>query len=107
MAKPTLIEVFGAGATQTATTVTFNKADLLTLTPTTNNTAESILIAIALTAQGKLTTTLRDNDPDVKVAIENGFEQTSFRGTTRYNQVALNITAQTLSPASAIDADNY
>lgn len=107
MTKPTLVQVFGTGATQTATTVTFQKADLLTLTPSATNTAESIFMAIALTAQVNLTPTARDGDSDRKVAIENGFEQTVTRNAVRYNQIQLNITAQKVSPAAAIDADDY
>jgi hypothetical protein len=107
MTKPTLTQVFGAGATQDATSVTFLKANLLTLTPSATNSAESLLMAIVLTAQQNLTTTARDGDADRKVAVEDGFEQSTYRGTTRYNQIQLSVTAQKLSPASAIDADDY
>ena len=46
MAEPTLVEVFGAGATQTATTITIAKADLAGLTPSATNTAEALFAGI-------------------------------------------------------------
>lgn len=107
MAKPSLTDVFGAGATQDATTVTIQKSSLVTLTASGTNTAESILMSILITAKPVLTVAARDADPDIKVAIEDGFEQTAFRGANRYNQIGINVTAQKLTPASAIDADDY
>ncbi|MDZ8108984.1 MAG: hypothetical protein RM338_25630 [Nostoc sp. DedQUE12a] len=48
----TLTELFGASATQTATELVIKKADLVAvgLTPSANNTAEQLLVAILLQA---------------------------------------------------------
>ncbi|OUL28282.1 hypothetical protein BV378_07620 [Nostoc sp. RF31YmG] len=45
----TLAQVFGTGASQTATTVTIQKSGLVGLTPNANNRAEEILAAIIKT----------------------------------------------------------
>jgi hypothetical protein len=107
MAEPTLIQVFGASATQTATTLTIAKADLTGLTASATNTAESLLVAILLKAQTQLTTTNRDANPDQSVAIETGFDQIAYRGTTAYYQSARTITMQKLNVSAAIDPDDY
>ncbi|MFM6252850.1 MAG: hypothetical protein ACKPEQ_27520, partial [Dolichospermum sp.] len=59
MPEPTLTEVFGAGATQTATTLTISKSALATvgLTASSDNSAEAILAAILLIAKINLTET--------------------------------------------------
>ena len=43
MAEKTLQEVFGAGATQTLTTITISKNDLANLVATSNNNADSLI----------------------------------------------------------------
>lgn len=107
MPKPTLTEVFGAGATQTATTVTILKADLPGLTPAANNTAESLVVAIALKTKANLTTTAREGDIDRRVAIESGFSQILTRNNTPYRQDSVTISFQKPDTASAIDPDDY
>lgn len=73
MAEPTLTDVFGAGATQDATTLTILKSDLagLGLTAAAGNTAESLLISIVLKAAGLLTEVNRLTDTaNRNIAIE-------------------------------------
>jgi hypothetical protein len=78
MAEPTLIQVFGASATQDADFLTIAKADLAAvgLTTGTSNDAEKLLTAIIKLASQNLTTTARDGDenttlnPDQNIAIE-------------------------------------
>lgn len=57
MAEPTLTQVFGAGSTQDATVIAMSKADYagLGLTAVANNTAESLLVSIILSAAQTLT----------------------------------------------------
>lgn len=62
MAEPTLTEVFGAGATQTATTLTITKANLTSLIASANNRAEELLVAILLNAAINLTDAQRQAD---------------------------------------------
>jgi hypothetical protein len=54
--NPTLVQMFGTAATQTATLLTITKADLVnntawTFTPSANNTAESLFVALMLKAR--------------------------------------------------------
>ena len=53
MPEPTLTQIFGAGAAQTATVLTIAKADLAAvgLTASSTNTAESLFVALLLQAK--------------------------------------------------------
>ena len=46
MAEKTLQEVFGAGATQSSTSITILKADLANLVATSNNNADSLSVGL-------------------------------------------------------------
>jgi hypothetical protein len=107
--KPTLIEVFGANATQTATDIIIKKADLVAvgLTPSANNTAESLAMAILLKNKVNLSTTNRTSNPDQSVAIEEGYAQIANRGTIQYYQSSFTVTAQKVNTTAAIDPDDY
>ena len=73
MAEPTLQAVFGANATQTATTISINKADIAEfgLIPDANNTAESLLMSLIMHASKTLNEAQRISDPGVRqVAID-------------------------------------
>ncbi|MDQ3018246.1 MAG: hypothetical protein M3Q64_00010 [bacterium] len=111
MAEPTLTAVFGTNATQDATTLTINKSDLVStgLTPSANNTAESLLLAIVLKFKAVLTDTARDTNSDQSVAVTDGFSPTV---TTRNNAIYLRNTISVevdrlLTGADVIDPDNY
>jgi hypothetical protein len=107
--KPTLIQVFGANATQTATDLVIKKADLVAigLTPSATNSAESLLMAIALNSKTTLSTTNRTSNPDQSLAIEEGYAQIANRGTNQYYQSSFNLTAQKINNTPAIDPDDY
>jgi hypothetical protein len=107
MAEPTLQEIFGTGATQTASTITIAKADLTGLTASASNTAESLLAGIILKAGTALTPTARDANPDQSIAIEQGFDQVAYRGSTAYYQSARTITLQKINTSATIDPDDY
>lgn len=106
---PTLQQVFGASATQTATTVTINKADLPTLTPSANNTAESLLIAILLEGKAALPKTTFDTNTDQSIYIDSGYPSFTTRGTNndsyRVDQFVVNLAKA--DTAGIIDADDY
>jgi hypothetical protein len=111
MAEPLFTAVFGANATQDATDVTIKKADLtgVGLTPSANNTAESLLLAINLKAQEALTETARDTNIDQSVALTDGFSPSI---TTRNNAIYLRNTIsievdKELTGADVIDPDDY
>lgn len=111
MAEPTIQDVFGAGATQTATAITILKSDLPTLTPAAVNRGEQMFMAIILKAQSDLTTAARDLDLDRSISIEPSFDQVTSRTvggvTNNYYQTGLSISAQKLNTNSSIDADDY
>jgi hypothetical protein len=60
-----LAQLFGEGAYQDASVLVIQKSDLLRLTPQANNTAESLLAAILITAYSAFsgTITTGDNQP--------------------------------------------
>jgi len=111
MPEPTITDVFGPGATQTATTLTILKSDLPTLTPVAANRGEQMFMGIVLRAQGNLTPAARNLDLDRSIAIEPAFDQVTTRtvgGTTNnYYQSGLTITAQKVNTNSAIVANDY
>ncbi len=83
MAEPTLTDIFGAGANQTASLITISKADLAAvgLTASADNTAESLLAAIVLRAKTALTQTTFDSNIDQSITIESGFDSIVQRDT--------------------------
>lgn len=113
MAEPTITDVFGAGASQTATTLTIEKSDLAAtgLTASATNSAESLLVAIALTAKAALTENNFGSNSDQSVTIVPGFDSIVAReasdGTfvsTVQNQFNLNLH----KPANTVlSADDY
>lgn len=109
MAEPTLVQVFGASATQTATTITITKSDLPGLTASATNTAESLLTGILLQAKVGLTKATFDTNLDQSLYIESGFPGFVFRGTNNdsYRNDSLTINLTKIDTAATIDPDNY
>ncbi|MBD2568368.1 hypothetical protein [Anabaena lutea] len=109
MAEPTITQVFGSGASQTATTVTITKADLPGLTASPSNTAESLLAAIILFAKSFLTQTAFDANTDQSIYIETGFASFTNRGTNndsyRVDQLTINLAK--IDSGSTLDPDDY
>ena len=109
MAEPTLQELLGANATQNATTITITKADLPTLTPSANNTPESLLTAILLKSKETLTKTTFDTNTDQSLYIDTGYPSFTTRGTNgdsyRVDQFVVNLAKR--DTAAIIDADDY
>jgi hypothetical protein len=109
MAEPTLIDIFGAGATQDATTITIQKTSLPRLTPSANNTAESLFTGIILKAQTSLTQTSFDGNIDQSIYLSTGFPSFTNRGAdnTQYRVDQLNINLAKVDTGSTIDPDDY
>ncbi|MFM6920263.1 MAG: hypothetical protein ACKPKT_22270 [Dolichospermum sp.] len=112
MPQPTLTEVFGSGATQTATTLTISKSTLATvvgLTATQDNSAESLLAAILLIAKINLTEEKFTLNIDQSIVIDNGFKSTTVRGTNnvQYLTDQLTVTLAKVDPLSPLDPDDY
>ncbi len=110
MAEPTLLDVFGSNAAQTASAVTISKSDLAAvgLTASASNSAEQLLAAIVLKAKESLTEETFNTVPEQSVTIAPGFnsivQKTAADGTsTEYRQFQFNIgfhklSNETLSP---------
>lgn len=109
MAKPTLVEVFGTGTTQDTNTITIQKSALSTvgLTPSANNTAESILVALVKIGAITLTQTNYDANPDQSVVITKNLDSIGYRGDNAYIQTPYEIRFSKLAPSTEIDPDDY
>lgn len=113
MAEPTLTAIFGAGATQNATTITIAKADLsaIGLSASASNTAESLLAAIVLKAKEALTDANFGLNIDQSITVVSGFDSLVQRplsdGTfTTYIQNQFNVNLHKQNN-SVIDPDDY
>lgn len=110
MAEPTLTQVFGAGATQTATTLTIAKADLTGLTASANNSAESLFVALLLKAKEYLTAANYDSNIDQSVTIVTpDFNAQSLitRNNQQYRQFTQTVNLYKVDTSSTIDPDDY
>lgn len=110
MAEPTLSAVFGSNATQTTTEIIISKSDLATkgLTPSAINTAESLLIAIALLAKDSLTPANQTLNTDQSIAVTQGLSSLTTTGGNTYKQIPINITTRKLDLTyNTLDPDDY
>lgn len=110
MAEPTLAQVFGANSSQTATQLIISKADLATvgLNPSSNNTPESLIVAIILLSKQYLQTSNQESNPDIQITIEDsGFPQIITRNNQRYRQVTFNVNLQKTDEDSEIEPNDY
>ncbi|MEH2331566.1 hypothetical protein [Nostoc sp.] len=107
--EPTLQQVLGANAIQNATTITITKADLPTLTPSANNTAESLVTAILLKSKAVLLKSTFDTNMDQSIYIESGYPTFTTKGTNndayRVDQLVVNLAKP--DTGAIIDADDY
>lgn len=110
MAEPTFQEVFGAGATQTATTITILKADL-PMTASATNRAEQSFAAICKKASTALTLTAFGSNGDQSINIAPGFDSLAFRtiGTVQETllQTQLTINFAKIQSSAGITPDDY
>lgn len=109
MAELTIAQIFGANATQDATTLTIHKADLPRLTPSATNTAESLLTGILLQGQTQLTKTNFDGNLNQSIYVESGFPGFVFRGTNNdsYRVDSLTVSLAKPDTSAVIDPDDY
>lgn len=112
MAEPTLTQVFGPGATQTATTLSIAKADLTAvgLTASATNTAESLFVALLLLAKNSLTTVAQETNPDQSITVAEAdfnFQTLVSRNNATYRQSTYSVNLQKLDTGSTIDPDDY
>ena len=111
MPKPSLAEVFGSNATQTATSFTISKGDLTSvgLTASATNSAEALLAAIILKAKAYLTEANFEANIDQSTVVGTGFKSTTVRGAnnTQYITDQLTVTLAKIDPLSPLDPDDY
>lgn len=109
MAEPTLQQIFGTNATQDETQIIIQKADLIGLTPSANNTAESNYIAINLTAKSYLTEANFESNLDQSIYLEDGLPNFLNRGenSDRYRTDQLTINLAKIDTDTGINPDDY
>jgi hypothetical protein len=110
MAEPLLTDIFGAGATQTATTITILKADL-PMTAAAVNRGEQVLAAICKKASGTLTTANFTTNTDQSITVSAGYDSLVYRtvGTDQstFLQSQLTVNFAKLQTSSGITPDDY
>lgn len=109
MAEPTLAQIFGANATQTDSELIVKKAALQTvgLTPSATNTAESLFVAILLTAKPNLTTANQESNPDQSIIIDDQFETLVNRNNQSYRQKTISVALEKLDNSTGINPNDY
>lgn len=110
MAEPTLQEVFGAGATQTANAITILKADLPGLTAAADNRAEALWVGLFLRAFGVLTQIRQDTNPEQNIVLRKpdfNADQIVTRNNQNYRQNIFEAVLQKLDTQADIDPDDY
>ena len=110
MSEPTLTEVFGANATQTSTTITISKADLASvgLVAASNNTAESLLVAILLKAESVLSEPNRSLDATNRnVTVNYGGQDLVETNNAYYRRDAYSVLMYKTTTLAAIVPGDY
>jgi hypothetical protein len=110
MAEPTIQDLFGAGATQTATTITILKSDL-TMTASASNRGEQVFAAIVKKAAPALADTTFGTNADQSISIESGYDAIVTRTfnsvQSNYLRTQLNLNFHKLQATSGITPDDY
>jgi hypothetical protein len=110
MAEPTLQDIFGAGATQTATTITILKADL-PITAAATNRGEQVLAGIVKKASTALSATNFSTNTDQSISIVPGFESLIYRTVnnvqTTFLQTPLTVNFVKVQSSSGVTPDDY
>jgi hypothetical protein len=110
MAEPTLQEIFGAGATQDATSITILKSDL-PMTSAAVNRGEQCFAAIVKKASSTLSTTDFATNGDRSISIAPGYDSLIYRtiGTVQETllQTQLNINFAKVQATAGVTPDDY
>ncbi|MEH2278911.1 MAG: hypothetical protein V7K40_30020 [Nostoc sp.] len=109
MPELTLQQVFGANATQDATTITIKKSDLPRLTASVTNTAEALFTGILLQGQSVLIKSTFDTNLDQSIYVEKGYPGFTFRGTNNDSYRVDTLTVNLAKPDNegVIDPNDY
>ncbi|MEH1857491.1 MAG: hypothetical protein V7L21_05715 [Nostoc sp.] len=118
MAEPTLVQIFGTGATRLASGATTPSSGLFIPdsalqtaglnTPSTGS-AEGHLAAVVLNAKTYLTQANFDANIDQSLIIANGYSSFTTRGTNNdsYRQDQLTLTLAKIDIGATLDPDSY
>ena len=110
MAEPTLAEVFGAGASQTAQQIVIQKADLASvgLSSSPNNRAEQLLVAIMMKAALALTESARTTDiANRNVSVNYVGQDLVNQGGQPLRRDAFTLLAYKSTILTTVDPDDY
>lgn len=109
MPEPTLIQVFGDNATQDSSNLIISKADLaaIGLTAQSDNTAESLFVALMLKAASYLSETNQTTNQDIQVTISEGFGSLVTRNNQSYRQYQYTVELQKLDTATAVNPADF
>lgn len=110
MAEPTLQQIFGANAVQTATTITITKADLPGLTPAADNRAEQLFVGILIKAMDYLTQSNFDTNPDQSIIVsypDFNAQTLVTRNNQQFRQHTINALLHKPDTASAVNPNDY
>ena len=107
MAEPTLQEIFGTNALQDAEKITIYKSDLVGLNASSENTGESLFVAVVTTAQNYLSETNFNNNIDQSLYLNNGISSFTDRENAQYrlDQITLNLTK--LDDGNVVNPNDY
>lgn len=110
LAEPTLSDVFGNGATQTASTLAISKADMASvgLSPSASNTAESMLVSILLYAAIRLTEAARTADQaNRNITVYSGGQDITGSPPNVFLRDVYSVLMYRPTTIQVIDPDNY
>jgi hypothetical protein len=110
MAEPTLVQLFGAGASQTATQLLIEKAALsaIGLQAGATNTGESLLMCLILIAAQQLTQTNLDANIEQHLVIEPSTQENIvLRNGQRFRQTVYTIEVYSPEPDFSINVNNF
>ncbi|MFN6486613.1 MULTISPECIES: hypothetical protein [unclassified Nostoc] len=116
MAEPTIVQIFGTGATRLASGATAPSAGLFIpdtalqaaglATPTTAS-AEGHFTAILLNGKTYLTQANFDANTDQSLLLADGYSSFTTRGTTNYRVDQVTVSLAKIDTGATLDPDNY
>lgn len=109
MAEPTLIHIFGAGATQDANTITIQKSALaaMGLTLSASNRAESIFAALIKLNLNSLSITNAAMRPEQSITVQQGFDSIETNAGVTYYNTSILVNLRKTIQAGGITPDAY
>lgn len=104
-----LTQLFGAGATQTATSITLQKADFadIGLDASETNSAQSLFAAIFLKAAQILTEDNQALDISQLILVLRDLDSLTTRSGNTYTRVGYSVSFDKLTPTIVVDPDDF